>query len=157
MANSKHTLRTVAATVAAVVLAVATAATAAAQERTPLKSLRGELGIEKINPPPAEAKQSTLAKGGFARTFGQQPPLIPHQTEGYTITGSANACLGCHDRSLGAASAVTKRPQSHDADGAGPNANKISGQRYFCTQCHVEQTDAKPLVKNTFRNATQVK
>ncbi len=26
-------------------------------------------------------------------------------------------------------------------------------RRYFCTQCHVPQTDAKPLVENTFKRA----
>ena len=26
----------------------------------------------------------------------------------------------------------------------------VSPRRYFCTQCHVEQTDAQPLVENTF-------
>ncbi|MNW21429.1 Periplasmic nitrate reductase, electron transfer subunit precursor [compost metagenome] len=26
----------------------------------------------------------------------------------------------------------------------------VSPRRYFCTQCHVPQADAKPLVGNTF-------
>ena len=26
-------------------------------------------------------------------------------------------------------------------------------RRYFCNACHVSQTDAQPLVRNTFRDA----
>jgi cytochrome c551/c552 len=29
----------------------------------------------------------------------------------------------------------------------------ISARRYFCTQCHLVQTDATPLVKNNFQDA----
>ena len=28
----------------------------------------------------------------------------------------------------------------------------VSPRRYFCTQCHVPQHDAKPLVENQFKN-----
>ena len=39
----------------------------------------------------------------------------------------------------------------------GNRLDKISGTRFFCTQCHVPQVDAKPLVTNTFQNASEVK
>ena len=42
-------------------------------------------------------------------------------------------------------------------DRQGARLDKVAGTRYFCTQCHVPQADTKPLVGNTFENATQVK
>ncbi|MGD8350279.1 MAG: nitrate reductase cytochrome c-type subunit, partial [Gammaproteobacteria bacterium] len=27
----------------------------------------------------------------------------------------------------------------------------VSPRRYFCLQCHIEQTDAEPLIENTFK------
>ena len=35
----------------------------------------------------------------------------------------------------------------------GQELDNISPRRYFCTQCHVAQTDAKPLVENGFKRA----
>ena len=29
--------------------------------------------------------------------------------------------------------------------------SSVSPNRYFCNQCHVSQTDAKPLIGNTFK------
>ena len=31
----------------------------------------------------------------------------------------------------------------------------VTPRRYFCTACHVPQTDVQPLVPNTFRDALQ--
>ena len=28
----------------------------------------------------------------------------------------------------------------------------VTPRRYFCTACHVQQTDAQPLVPNTFKD-----
>ena len=33
----------------------------------------------------------------------------------------------------------------------GAEMSSVSPNRYFCNQCHVSQTDAKPLVGNTFK------
>ena len=32
----------------------------------------------------------------------------------------------------------------------------VSARRYFCTQCHVPQADAQPLVENTFKPVTAI-
>jgi cytochrome c-type protein NapB len=32
----------------------------------------------------------------------------------------------------------------------------IAPRRYFCTACHVQQTDADPLVENEFRDMLEV-
>ncbi len=39
---------------------------------------------------------------------------------------------------------------THFRNRDGQELDNISPRRYFCTQCHVPQTDAKPLVGNTF-------
>jgi hypothetical protein len=39
---------------------------------------------------------------------------------------------------------------SHYRDQAGRELSHLAPARYFCTQCHVSQVDAKPLVENTF-------
>jgi cytochrome c-type protein NapB len=33
----------------------------------------------------------------------------------------------------------------------------VSARRYFCVQCHVPQTNAKPLVENTFQPVEALK
>jgi nitrate reductase (cytochrome), electron transfer subunit len=33
----------------------------------------------------------------------------------------------------------------------------LSPRRYFCTQCHVPQADAKPLVGNTFLSVEDIR
>ena len=55
---------------------------------------------------------------------------------------------------------VTSRPLqgaavsvTHFRTREGAELDNISPRRYFCTQCHVPQTDAKPLVENTFQRA----
>ncbi len=32
----------------------------------------------------------------------------------------------------------------------------VSPRRFFCTQCHVPQTESKPLVENTFVDVDEV-
>jgi cytochrome c-type protein NapB len=39
---------------------------------------------------------------------------------------------------------------THYADREGQVLADVSPRRYFCTQCHVTQTDAQPMVENTF-------
>ena len=48
---------------------------------------------------------------------------------------------------------ATKVSLTHFKDRDGRELSNISPRRYFCTQCHVPQTDAKPLVDNTFQRA----
>ena len=51
------------------------------------------------------------------------------------------------------ASGATKVSVTHFRTREGQELDNISPRRYFCTQCHVPQTDAKPLVENTFQRA----
>lgn len=128
-----------------------------AQDRNQLKSLRGDIGLEDLNPPPGVVKQDTPAEGMFNRAYRQQPPLIPHRIEGHQVTKDYNQCMTCHDWPANIKAGAPKVSETHYSDRQGNRLDKIAGTRFFCTQCHVPQVDAKPLVENTFQNATEVK
>lgn len=91
------------------------------------------------------------------RNFPEQPPLIPHSIEGYQLTLDANRCLSCHKREFAEASGAPMISLSHFVERDGAVLSDVAPRRYFCTLCHVEQTDARPLVPNRFRYADQPK
>ncbi len=148
---------------ALLVLAVAVAAVLGlstlgeAQDHAPLKSLRGDVELDQANPPPPVVKQEMPPDGMFGRAYRQQPPLIPHRIDGYQVTKDFNQCMTCHDWPANVKSGAPKVSETHYSDRQGQRLDRISGTRYFCTQCHVPQADAKPLVRSTFQNATEVK
>ena len=45
---------------------------------------------------------------------------------------------------------------THYVDRDGHQLADVSPRRFFCTQCHVPQADAKPLVTNTFVDVDQL-
>ena len=112
-----------------------------------VKSLRGGTDIPAGSNPAVDMdwqpKDSMVA-----RTFEHQPPLIPHDMEDYGITTSQNDCLDCHGEEDSGAPMPYK---SHYTDRDGKVTENISSLWYFCTQCHVGQVEAKPLVENTFQ------
>jgi len=85
------------------------------------------------------------------RDYVQQPPMVPHAIEGYTINLKVNKCLTCHSWANYREKNATKISQTHFADRDGNDLANVSARRYFCTQCHTPQTDAKPLVSNEFQ------
>lgn len=85
------------------------------------------------------------------RDFVQQPPLIPHTIKGYTVTKNFNKCLDCHAWSRAKETGATKISVTHFKTREGEELSSVSPRRYFCNQCHVPQSDAKPLVGNTFK------
>ncbi len=87
------------------------------------------------------------------RDFVQQPPLIPHTVKGYNITKNFNKCMDCHAWNRTKDTGATKVSVTHFKTATGTELSNISPRRYFCTQCHVPQTDAKPLVANKFQPA----
>jgi len=121
-----------------------------------LKGLGGAATLNQINAAP-DADRQSFSDGGFDRAYRQQPPLIPHKIDGYQITATNNACMNCHDWPGNAAVKAPKVSETHYVDRQGVRLDKIAGTRYFCQQCHVPQADARPLVDNTFQNATEVK
>lgn len=121
-----------------------------------LEGLGGGATLNQINAAPDVDRQS-YADGGFGRAYRQQPPLIPHKVDGYQVTPTDNACMNCHDWPGNNKYKAPKVSETHYVDRQGVRLDKIAGTRYFCQQCHVPQADAKPLVGNSFQNATEVK
>ena len=101
------------------------------------------------------------------RAFENAPPMIPHDTEGmFPIVADSNMCLSCHDKAIAEAMQADMPnlkaiPASHyfsirkEADtgdtAAAETGDIVSNERFNCDQCHVVQTDAKPLVRNLFQ------
>ena len=114
-----------------------------------VRSLRGHTGLQEDSRPP-EPKR--FAKDGepIARDYVQQPPLIPHKITGYRIDRNSNKCLSCHSWKHYREAGATKISQTHFEDRDKNVLANVSARRYFCTQCHVPQVNARPLVENTF-------
>lgn len=145
---------------AALCLALATALAAAAPfisqaaetKTTAVKSLRGtDVMAPSLEP---DVPKVPNDRGPLPRDFVQQPPLIPHDIQGYQITKNFNKCLDCHSWSRAQETGATKISITHFRDRDGHELAGVSTRRYFCVQCHVPQTDARPLVRNTFQKST---
>jgi cytochrome c-type protein NapB len=130
--------------------------TAAAAQET-VKSLRGDVPLNQ------EARAAEIApwardRDPIPRDYVQQPPLIPHKIDGYAITVRDNKCMDCHSWSRYKQVNATKISLTHFRDRAtGTELADVSPARYFCVQCHVPQTDAKPLVQNNFKPVEAVR
>lgn len=84
------------------------------------------------------------------RNYPEQPPVIPHSIDNYQLTLKTNRCLECHRRQYTEASGAPMISVTHFMDRDGQVLGDVTPRRYFCTACHVQQTDARPLVPNTF-------
>lgn len=91
-----------------------------------------------------------------ARNYPEQPPLIPHKIEGYQIDLNSNKCLSCHNRHRVEESQAPMISVTHYMDRDMQVLAEVSPRRYFCLQCHIPQTDARPLVDNTFEDVTEI-
>ena len=116
-----------------------------------VQSLRGR-DVSAQDTDPGNYKQER-DRAPIPRDYVQQPPLIPHVTDGYQITANFNKCMDCHSWTRYKETGATKVSLTHFKTRDGQELSNISPRRYFCTQCHVPQTDAKPLVPNTFKKA----
>lgn len=115
-------------------------------------TMRGEQSIETASAPP-ERKSWTGKSDLIARGFDDQPPLIPHKSQSHKINLKTNKCLSCHGLDAYERKEATKVSDTHFRDRDGNKLDDVAGSRYFCTQCHVEQRDAVPLVVNEFKSA----
>lgn len=88
-----------------------------------------------------------------SRNYPEQPPVIPHSIDGYQLTLHTNRCLSCHARQFVQGSGAPMISVTHFMDRDGQVLADVGPRRYFCTACHVPQTDAQPLVPNLFRDA----
>ncbi len=86
------------------------------------------------------------------RNYPEQPPIIPHSIDGYQISLNANRCLDCHRRQFTDLVNAPMISISHFLDRHGNMLADVAPRRYHCTACHVQQSDARPLVDNVFRD-----
>lgn len=119
-----------------------------------LQSLRGDTPIDRTVEP--EVVKMQRDQPPIPRSSKVEPPLIPHSVRGYQITKNFNKCMDCHAWSKAKDTGATKVSQTHFKDASGRELANITPGRYFCNTCHVAQTDAKPLVANTFQPAPEL-
>ena len=123
-----------------------------AQAIADITSLRGVSEIPATNTAP-ELMNFIKDKENVERTFEEQPPVVPHENEKYTINLTENKCLDCHMKQPGKDEAKSvEMSESHFMNREGKKLDKPSAARHFCTQCHVPQVDAPPLVGTNFRS-----
>jgi cytochrome c-type protein NapB len=84
------------------------------------------------------------------RNYPEQPPVIPHNIEGYQVDINGNKCLSCHARARTAESQAPMVSITHFMDRDGQFLSTVSPRRFFCTSCHVPQNTATPPVTNDF-------
>lgn len=90
------------------------------------------------------------------RAYPDQPPTIPHAIDGYQVDLNSNRCLLCHSRANADNFQAPMVSVTHFLDREGQVLATVSPRRYFCTQCHVVQTDAKPLVSSDFKDVDEL-
>jgi cytochrome c-type protein NapB len=113
-----------------------------------ISTLRPTPPAEDEAPPPMRAAiDSDLRQ---VRNYPEQPPLVPHDIEGYEVSANFNKCLTCHARAATGRSQAPMVSVTHYVDREGQVIAQVSPRRYFCTQCHVSQHPDSPLVENTF-------
>lgn len=93
----------------------------------------------------------------LARSYPQAPPMIPHAVADFLPIRRRNTCLECHSNPPRSLRNVTQVPSSHyltrdktDLAAVPKGARTIFKGYFYCVTCHAPQTNAKPLVGNTF-------
>lgn len=129
-------------------------ATGAAVAQDWTATLRGADIVTQPAPPiMAKVENRDLKR---ARNYPEQPPTIPHKIRDYQIDMNSNRCVTCHSRAAVEQSQAPMVSVTHFMDREGQVRAMISSRRYFCLQCHVPQTDARPLVGNDFKDVDAV-
>ena len=127
----------------------------AARELQSIDALRRGIPLSQEGRPiPMPRTENTDLKR--KRAYPDQPPTIPHTIDGYQIDKNSNRCVLCHSRANAATFQAPMVSVTHFLDRDGQVLASISPRRYFCTQCHVVQTDVKPLVENGFRDIDEL-
>jgi nitrate reductase (cytochrome), electron transfer subunit len=90
------------------------------------------------------------------RGWPEQPPTIPHSIDGYQVDRNFNRCMSCHARATAERFQAPMVSVTHFMDRDGQVLAQLSARRYFCTQCHVAQTDARLLVENDYQTVEAV-
>lgn len=90
------------------------------------------------------------------RDYPMQPPTIPHKVRDYQVDRFSNKCLSCHSRKRTEENQAPMVSVTHYMDRDGNFLADVSPRRYFCSQCHVVQLDARPLVENEFKDVDEL-
>lgn len=129
--------------------------TAQSLAQSQVESLRGQpIEADSIS---VDQKKWQPDRDPIPRDYVQQPPLVPHSIDGYEINLKSNKCLTCHSWSNYKEAGATKISQTHFQDRERSIRANVAGTRYFCTQCHVPQVNAQPLVDNQFEPVDAIK
>lgn len=116
---------------------------------------RGRVPLtEEPRPAPIPAVENRDVKR--ERDWPMQPPTIPHKVEGYQIDRFANKCMSCHSRARAEENQAPAISITHYLDREGNFLAVLSPRRYFCDQCHVPQTEVKPVVESTFKDIDEL-
>jgi cytochrome c-type protein NapB len=118
-------------------------------------------GLRGTTPLDQQAKSPAMARTENTdvrrkRNYTDQPPTIPHKIDGYEITQNVNKCMMCHSRQRTEEFQAPMVSATHFMNRDYDYLAQISPRRYFCTQCHVVQTDAKPPITNTFEDVDEI-
>jgi len=117
--------------------------------------MRGNVPIlNEAAPPAMQAQENKDVRR--VRSHPMQPPTIPHKIDGYQVDKDFNRCMFCHARTRTEETQAIPVSITHYMDRDNNVLADVSPRRYFCTQCHVPQADAKPLVGNTFVDVEQM-
>ena len=141
--------------ITAIVVLLATVGFGAQAAAETVSSLRGATDIDQDSSAPA-AKKYNKDEEPIARDYIQQPPLIPHKITNYRINLKSNKCMSCHSWTNYREAGATKISQTHFESRDKNVLANVSARRYFCTQCHVPQVGAQPLVENDFQPVTAI-
>jgi nitrate reductase (cytochrome), electron transfer subunit len=130
---------------AAILVAISTSLLA----QTVTSGLRGTTPLNEEGPAPLMTPLRNTAEKE-TRNYPEQPPVIPHTTDGYQIDLNSNKCLSCHARARTGESQAPMVSITHFMDRDGQFLASVSPRRFFCTSCHVPQHVVKPPVTNDF-------
>lgn len=113
----------------------------------------GTLGETRSAPPIAGDPRDVKRE---VRNYPEQPPVIPHTIRDYQVDKRFNRCLDCHSREAAPSAGAPMVSVTHFMDRNFQVRAEVTPGRYFCTQCHVPQTDAEAMVESDFKPIDQV-
>jgi cytochrome c-type protein NapB len=111
--------------------------------------LRGATPLDQEGPAPLIMPQRNTSEKE-TRSYPELPPVIPHTIDGYQSDLNSNKCLSCHARARTGESQAPMVSITHFMDRDGQFLASVSPRRFFCTECHVPQSTAKPPITNDF-------
>jgi cytochrome c-type protein NapB len=131
------------------VVALVAASSASLFAQNVNSALRGATPLNEEGAPPRMTPLRNTSERE-TRNYPEQPPLIPHSTDGYEVSINGNKCLSCHSRVRTVESQAPMLSITHFMDRDGQFLASVSPRRFFCTQCHVPQHEVRAPVPNDF-------